>query len=76
MHESSSERQAGLTGKQDETCIPDKRAPDPGRCITQAEGPLLVSEGSAAVGVLVNLERHVLSMVNFSADQLERRNGI
>ena len=56
MHESASEHQAGLTGKQEETHIPGKRAPDPGTCIRQAKGPLLVSEGSATIGVLVNLE--------------------
>ena len=41
MCESSSGCQAGLTSKQNKTRIPGKRAPDPGRYLRQAEGPLL-----------------------------------
>lgn len=56
VHESSRERQAGLAGKQEETCTLGKIAPGPAKYIRQAEGLLLTSEGSATVGVLVNLE--------------------
>lgn len=56
MHESSSERQAGLIGKQEETCTPGKIAPGPAKYIRQAEGLVLTSEGSATVAVLANLE--------------------
>lgn len=76
VHESSSEHQAGLTGKQEETHIPAKRAPDPGRYI-RGWGPTLHIWGICNCGcACTSRMRHVLSIVNLCADQLERRNGI